>query len=77
MVTNAKLFSARYDPATVSLDKGTLPATPPPEISAIKWVRFTKAFSVAPDLPERTVFVVGATFLPEFLDNLELIPEVA
>jgi hypothetical protein len=63
-------------PASVSLDTGSLPADPAPEIKSIEWVRLTKAFSAGPDLGKRTVFVVEAASLPQFLSALELITDL-
>jgi hypothetical protein len=74
IVTNAKLFSATYDPNDVSLDTGQLPFTPSPAISTVEWVRFRKAFTAGnQDLGDRTVFVVAATSLERFLQNLDSI----
>lgn len=72
IVTNAKLFSANYDPNTVSLDTGQMPVIPQPNISTVEWVRFRKAFTAANrDVGDRTVFVVAATSLQRFLHDLE------
>jgi hypothetical protein len=77
IVTNAKLFVAKYNPGDVSLETGQLPKppTPPqPDISPIEWVRFRKAFtSSEKDRGHRTVFVVAANSLQKFLHNLETI----
>jgi hypothetical protein len=73
IVTNAKLFSALYDPEDVSLDTGQIPTMPAPNLSPIEWVRFRKAFTAAndPGLGDRTVFVVAANSLQKFLTALD------
>ena len=73
IVTNAKLFVARYDPEAVSLDTGQIPMTPAPELFPIEWVRFRKAFTATydPGLGDRTVFVVSANSLHKFLSALQ------
>ena len=77
IVTNAKLFVAKYNPSDVSLETGQLPIppTPPqPDISPIEWVRFRKAFtSSEKDRGHRTVFVVAANSLKKFLHDRETI----
>jgi hypothetical protein len=74
IVTNAPLFVARYDPADVSLDTGEFTQIPQ-QIASIRWVRFRKSFAASrPDLGERTVFVVNALSLAEFLVGAEAIP---
>jgi len=73
LVTNAKLFVADYDASDVSLETGEFPMPPPAKISPVKWVRFRKAFTSVPeDFGERTVFVVAAAALRQFLNKLEL-----
>lgn len=73
IVTNAKLFVARYDPEAVSLDTGQIPMMPAPDLLPIDWVRFRKAFTAAydPGLGDRTVFVVAANSLHRFLSALQ------
>jgi hypothetical protein len=66
LVTNAKLFAAKYEPSDVSLESGQLPEAPPPDISPIEWVRFRKAFTADAGC-DRTVFVVAANSLQKFL----------
>lgn len=74
LVTNAKLFVADYDPADVSLETGQFLMPPSPSISSVPWVRFRKAFTSAEnDLGDRTVFVVSAQSLQEFLNKLDVI----
>jgi hypothetical protein len=72
IVTNAKLFTANYDPNSVSLDTGQLPVMPQPDISTIEWVRFRKAFTAGNrDAGDRTVFVVAASSLEQFVHDLD------
>ncbi len=75
IVTNAKIFTARYKPSEVSLDTGEFQELPK-EIEEAPWVRFTKAFAAGRgrDLGLRSLFVVNATALGEFLENLEMAP---
>jgi hypothetical protein len=72
IVTNAKLLNANYNPNDVSLETGQLPRLPQPDISPVEVVRFRKAFTAANhDLDGRTVFVVAATSLQNFLHDLK------
>lgn len=72
IVTNAKLFTANYDPKSVSLDTGLLPTQPHPDISPVKWIRFRKAFTAANrDVGDRTVFIVAAAELRKFLHDFD------
>jgi hypothetical protein len=75
IVTNAKIYTARYKPSEVSLETGAFQEAPK-EIEKEPWVRFFKAFTSGgrPELGFRSVFVVNATSLREFLDALELAP---
>lgn len=72
VVTNAAIFVARYEPSEVSLDTGEF-AGKPRDITAAHWVRFRKPFtsSAGVDLGDRTVFVVQATALSEFLHMIQ------
>jgi hypothetical protein len=67
IVTNAPLFAATYDPRSVSMTTGELPL--PQELKPLKCVRFRKPFIAMDDvsLGERTVLVVNADSLDEFL----------
>ncbi len=71
LVTNAPLFVARYKPTEVSLESGEF-ATSPTDIVAVPWARFRKSFPShsGRDLGDRTVFVVTASSLMEFLAEL-------
>ncbi len=75
IVTNAKIFTARYNPSEVSLDTGEFQELPK-DIEEAPWVRFSKAFAAGRgrDLGLRSLFVVNATALGEFLENLEMAP---
>jgi hypothetical protein len=73
IVTNAKLFTAEYEPADVSLDTGQLPVPQPAKLSPVPWIRFRKAFtSGGKDAGDRTVFVVSAPELATWLGKLEI-----
>jgi len=72
IVTNAKMFAANYDPADVDLESGQFKGTPS-DIKPIAWARFSKSFSAKRDSGNRTVLVVQAASLVEFLDKLEWI----
>lgn len=73
IVTNATLFTARYNPTEVSLVDGRF-AEPPKEIEPCEVVRFQKTFMSEgwSDLRERSVFVVYAPAFSTFLDQLAL-----
>jgi hypothetical protein len=69
IVTNAPLFTARYNPNEVSLADGQF-KKPPREIESCHAIRFQKTFMSDSrfDLGERSLFVVHAPSFPEFLD---------
>jgi hypothetical protein len=72
VVTNAKLYTARYNPNTVSFDTGEFTAIPD-DVTNPECVRFHKAFTsdaVLFDLGDRTIFVVNAESLTEFLSRI-------
>jgi hypothetical protein len=73
IVTNAALYTARYNPKEVSLETGEF-AEMPREIEEVSCVRFQKAFTATGgrDLGERSVFVIRAMWLPEFLGQVSL-----
>ena len=68
---DAPIYTARYRPTDVSLETGEFLAVPG-EIEKAPWVRFRKAFTAAsgPDLGDRSVFVIQALSLVEFLQAL-------
>lgn len=70
IVTNAPLFSACYNPDTVSLKVGSFSTLP--SAQAVQWSRFRKSFSsdLHPDLGDRTIMVVNAESLASFLNKL-------
>jgi hypothetical protein len=58
----------------MSLDTGQFSMSPRAKVSSVNWVRFRKAFtSAGKDIGDRTVFVVAAPALPEFLSRLDMI----
>lgn len=72
IVTNAELLVADFDTADVSLETGQLPAPSSAKLLRVPWVRLRKAFSTGgKDLGDRTVFVVRADKLVEWLARLE------
>jgi hypothetical protein len=75
IVTNAPLFTARYRPTDVSPETGGFQKTPD-EIRDAPWIRFRKAFTSegGPELGDRTVLIVNASALVEFLNAFELPP---
>lgn len=75
IATNAPLYTARYRPAEVSLETGEFVQTPQ-EIEGVPCVRFRKAFTSdgGPDLGDRSVFIVNASALAEFLGHVEAAP---
>lgn len=68
IVTNAPIYTARYQPNEVSLESGEFQDAPQ-EIESVPYVRFRKAFisDHGRDLGDRSVFVVNASSLFEFL----------
>lgn len=75
IVTNAPIYTARYNPSEVSLESGEF-VGPPKEVDSTPCVRFRKAFmsDVGPDLGDRSVFVVNAAAFAEFLDLIAAAP---
>jgi hypothetical protein len=75
IVTNAPLYSVRYQPSEVSLETGEF-AELPREIERERWVRFRKSFTADTrfEIAERSVFVVNATHFRDFLKQLQRIP---
>lgn len=74
VVTNAPIYTARYRPIEVSLETGEF-LQPAHEIERVSWVRFRKAFTSesGPDLGDRSVFVIEASSLIEFLKGLKAV----
>lgn len=73
LVTNAEIFLGGYNPSEVSLDSGQL--TPnEAALSHVEHVRFRKAFSTSEkDIGDRTVFIVRASKLGEWLAKLDFV----
>lgn len=71
IVTNARLFSTRYAPGEISLETGEFPDWPS-ELEEERWIRFSKSFtaSAVRDVGERSIFVVRAVNLADFLQTL-------
>jgi hypothetical protein len=86
IVTNAEIAVCRFDPANIKITDGTLDAGDV-EITTVPFIRFRK--SLATGFPqgalyyleaanrarERTVFIVNAASLPEFLKNWNVGPQ--
>ena len=72
IVTNAPIFVAQYKPSNVSLDSGQLAMPPDATIAQAEFVRFRKSFTSfrGRDIGDRTVVVVAAPSLSEFLGAL-------
>ena len=70
IVTNAKIYTAQYDPTEVSLATGELKEKSE-KLERAPWVRFQKSFT-ADKLGERTVFVVNASSFGDFLEELKI-----
>ncbi len=68
IVTNAKLYFTRYEPTEISLESGEFEESP--EIENAHWIRFSKTFTAGGDAGTRTIFIVHAVHLREFLDLL-------
>jgi hypothetical protein len=73
VVTTAQLFVVHYLPSSVGLADGKIEKKHLISHEEVPWVRFTKAF-FSPwnpsDTPERTVFIVAAPHLAQFLGAL-------
>ncbi len=71
IVTNANIYTARYQPTDVSLETGEF-SRPPKEIEPADVVRFHKTFVTETrwDVGARSVFVVRPSALADFLDRL-------
>ena len=69
LVTTASLSTLRFQPAEVDLDTGDFIILDPKQIEPIQWVRFHKTLT-ASDPEERTVLVVNAAALPDFIDKI-------
>jgi hypothetical protein len=73
IVTNAKLFTACYHPSDVSLESGEFTESPK-DVEQAPWVRFSKSFTADRGFDHRSIFVVNATSLEQFLQSLEPAP---
>ena len=73
IVTTASLCTLRFQPADVALESGEFTGLDAKQIAeqieSIPWVRFHKTLS-ARYTGARTVFVVNAAALPDFLDEI-------
>ncbi|MBM3786424.1 MAG: hypothetical protein FJW30_18860 [Acidobacteria bacterium] len=71
LVTNAELYTAVYDPLSISLDSGEL-ARNDVSLSPVEFVRFSKPFLSDPKgaIGELTVFVARAAALSRLLADL-------
>jgi hypothetical protein len=71
IVTNAPIYTATYHPNTVSLETGRFVEIPT-DVTQPPCVRFEKAFpsEAIQDLGSRTVYVVNALSLAEFLSRV-------
>jgi hypothetical protein len=76
MVTNAPIYTARYAPTDVSLEKGEFSKVQPEDVEEAYWVRFSKSFTAdrGRDMGHRSIFVVNATSFGAFLEKLEIAP---
>ena len=81
LVTTARLFAATFDPETITLAEGNLPSDA--SFKEVPYLRFRKTFSANMDssakslielhkTSEKTIFVVNAESVTEFLNQLEL-----
>jgi hypothetical protein len=75
IVTNAPVYTARYQPTTVSLKSGVFSKLPE-EVQRTECVRFEKSFpsDSINDLGDRTVFVVHAPDFGQFLTHVDPAP---
>ncbi len=74
LVTNAQLYTAGYDPATdISLETAHFEKAA--DLQPVPWIRFEKSFGLSQgqyDLGDRTIFVVQAKSLAQFLGRVEV-----
>lgn len=82
VLTTAQLFVSHFDPADISLTDGSLPEDTP--FSPVSYLKFRKSLSTRAQASsttsieklysesERTIFVVNAEHLPEFLQELRI-----
>jgi hypothetical protein len=70
IVTNAEIYTARYEPTKVSLETGEFKEEPE-DLESPPWVRFHKSFT-ADNVGHRSVFVVNATSFGGFLEKFEM-----
>jgi hypothetical protein len=76
IVTNAKIYTARYEPTDISLEPGEFLQLQPGDVEAASWVRFSKSFTAdkGRDVGHRSIFVVDAASFGDFLEKLEIAP---
>ena len=72
LITNAEIYTVRYKPTEISLQSGEF-ETIPEERKNVPWVRFSKTFlaGYGRDIGYRSIFVVNASHLNEFLNLLD------
>lgn len=77
IVTNAKLYTAHYNPLEVSLDSGEFENWPKKIEDDVPWIRFEKNLIAGGgrDFGHRSVFVVNSLWWEKFLGALEESPD--
>ena len=72
LITNAEIYTVRYEPTEVSLKWGEFEKMPQ-EQNHVPWIRFAKTFVAGSgrDIGSRSLFVVNASHLDEFLRKLD------
>jgi hypothetical protein len=76
IVTNARMYTARYEPTEVSLETGEFQGWPRDMEREVPWIRFHKTFLAGRgrDVGTRSIFVVNSMHFKEFLEKLEAAP---
>lgn len=72
LITNAGIYTVRYLPTEVSLNSGEFEKMPE-EQNPVPWIRFSKSFVAGSgrDIGYRSMFVVNASHLNDFLGKLD------
>jgi hypothetical protein len=70
LITTAQLYTLRYQPTEVSLETGEFSPLDRGSIEPISWIRFHKTLTAGMGGRARTVLVVNAAALPDFLKQV-------
>jgi hypothetical protein len=71
IVTSASLYTLGYEPPEIALETGEFKEKlDVSRIEEVPWIRFHKVFTAQPGSQARTVLVVNAAHLPQYLDEI-------